>query len=643
MRPVFNIVMNIRHLYFSLSRSRKKLVFVLLDLVFLPIALWTSYALRFSELWPQERMEPFMWMFIVLPITGVYVFSRLGLYRAVVRFMGQQTVLAVMKGVLLLSLMLYAMAHLSGVTGFPRSIPINFAIISCLYVAGTRYLVKAYYQSSINKDAEKQSILIYGAGEAGMQLSVIMASSREYSPIGFIDDDSSLHGQTVNGLSVYSPQEVQELLQRFSISCVVLAVPAASVQRRKQIIEILRPMGVHVQTLPSLAELASGASSFEQLREIDVNDLLGREVIQPDEQLLTGAITGKIVMVTGAGGSIGSELCRQIANLKPKLIIMFDNSEYSLYLINNELKEKYDADIEVGCECVSILGSVLDVGRLDALFKRYAVQTIFHAAAYKHVPMVEHNVLEGVRNNIFGTQTVAKAAQDHGVERFILISTDKAVRPTNVMGATKRAAEQVVQDLAERSHSTIFTMVRFGNVLGSSGSVVPLFRMQIEKGGPVTVTHKDVTRYFMSIHEAAQLVIQAGTMASGGEVFVLDMGKPVRIYDLAINMIKLYGMSVVAADSSDGGVAIKITGLRPGEKLFEELLIGADVDDTEHALIMRAKEEYLCEQILDEALRELAIAVKSGDPDEARKILQKVVKDYTPAGNLVDYLYKEDR
>lgn len=634
--------MNLRTFYSSISRRHKKLLFVFLDIMFLPASLWSSFALRFSEPWPYERMVPYWWMFVLIPVIGVYVFSRFGLYRAVVRFMGHQVVMSIVKGVLLLTLLLYAMAHVSGVTGFPRSIPINFAIISCLYVAGTRYLVKVFYQSVSKKDKSKENILIYGAGEAGAQFSLLMTNSHEFNPIGFVDDDATLHGQTVNGIVVYNPKEVDELLERFTVSRIVLAVPAASKPRRKQIIEMLKPLGVHVQTLPSLAELAAGSSSLEQLREIDFDDLLGRDVIKPNAQLLTGAIAGKVVMVTGAGGSIGSELCRQIAELQPATLIMYDNSEYALYAIDSELRQKYGKIRGTEVDVIPILGTVLDGDRLSVLFAHFSVQTIFHAAAYKHVPMVEHNVLEGIKNNIFGTRTVAQLAIKYSAERFILVSTDKAVRPTNVMGATKRVAEQVVQNLAESSSNTILTMVRFGNVLGSSGSVVPLFRSQIESGGPVTVTHKEVTRYFMSIPEAAQLVVQAGAMAAGGEVFVLDMGKPVRIYDLAKNMIQLSGMKVLDDASPDGDIAIKITGLRPGEKLYEELLIGGNVEATEHARIMKAQETHLDSPVLERAISSLWLSVGNNDIQMARDTLMDVVQDYNPAGGFVDYLYSHD-
>lgn len=626
-----------RYLYSALSRTQKKILFVSLDVVFLPIALWSSYALRFSDWWPMERMAPFWWMFILIPLVGIYIFARLGLYRAVVRFFGEQAILAVIKGVAFLSLILYGVAHLSGITSFPRSIPINFAIIATMYVAGSRYLVKVFYQNYINSYSGKEAVIIYGVGEAGTQLSMSMNKSREFNPVAFVDDDTSLHKQIVNGLAVYSPAEIHELIQRLNIKRVVLAVPAASRARRKQIIDMLTPFEVRVQTLPSLAELASGTSSFEQLREVDLDNLLGRDVVPPNETLLTGAIAGKVVMVTGAGGSIGAEICRQVAKLSPQLLIMYDIGEFSLYSIEMELRNS-NAKSNSAPKLVAILGSVLDEVRVESVISKYGVQTIFHAAAYKHVPLVEHNVLVGARNNIFGTKTVAEVASNNAVERFILISTDKAVRPTNVMGATKRVAEIVIQSLARGSESTIFSMVRFGNVLGSSGSVVPLFRKQIESGENVTVTHKDISRYFMSIPEAAQLVIQAGTMAKGGEVFVLDMGDAVKIYDLARNMIELYGLEVKDDANPDGDILIEITGLRPGEKLHEELLISTNIERTEHARILKANEKQIDDVLLEKALAQMDAEIVNNDPNNLRMILCDIVTDYEPHTEIVDYL-----
>jgi FlaA1/EpsC-like NDP-sugar epimerase len=442
---------------------------------------------------------------------------------------------------------------------------------------------------------------------------------------------------------VHGPADIDTLILKHEVSRVLLAVPSVGKPQRKKILDRVKHLPVHVQTLPSVSELVSGSIGYEQLQEVDLDDLLGREVVPPNEALLSRSITGKVVMVTGAGGSIGSELCRQIINLSPRLLILYENSEFALYSIEKELIGLAATNFEQCYELVAILGSVQDPLRVESVLSQYAVNTIFHAAAYKHVPMVEHNIIEGIRNNIFGTRVVAEAALAHGVERFILISTDKAVRPTNVMGATKRTAEQVIQALAMRSSSTIFSMVRFGNVLGSSGSVVPLFRKQIAEGGPVTVTHREITRYFMSIPEASQLVIQAGAMAQGGDVFVLDMGEPVRIYDLAVNMIELSGFAVLDENNPAGDIAIEFSGLRPGEKLYEELLIGDNVERTAHALIMRANEEHLAEDELNHALSLLTGFIERNDPFAARNLLTGIVKDYHPPSGLVDHLQGGER
>lgn len=625
-------------LYSTLSRTQKKLIFVAMDLLALPVALWSSFALRYGEFSPIEKVAPFWWVFIVLPLAGVYLFARLGLYRAVVRFMGPQAIVAIFKGVVLLSLILYAIAYIVPLVGFPRSIPINFAIIAGLYISATRFLVRGYYQRYINGLSGTQPVLIYGAGDAGTQLARSLFSARDFRPVAFIDDNASMQGHSKHDMRVHAPAEIGDLIVKHGITHLFLAMPSASKAQRKVILDKVKAHHVHVLTLPSLPDMISGSVSFEQLQEVALDDLLGRDVVPPDHELLAKSITGKVVMVTGAGGSIGSELCRQIIRLQPKFLVLYDHSEYALYTIEKDLIEQVKDDFDHGYEMLAILGSVLDVTRLNSVMAKYCVHTIFHAAAYKHVPMVEHNVLEGVRNNIFGTREVAEAALRYGVERFILISTDKAVRPTNVMGATKRSAEQVIQVLAEKSQSTIFSMVRFGNVLGSSGSVVPLFRRQIKEGGPVTVTHKDITRYFMSIPEASQLVLQAGSMAQGGDVFVLDMGEPVKIRDLARKMIELSGLEVLDEENPDGDIAIEFTGLRPGEKLYEELLIGDNVEVTEHPLIMRVHEEYMAEDELNKALLVLQDHINNNDPVAARNILTTIVKNYTPPVGLVDHL-----
>lgn len=619
------------NLYSSISRTQKKALFVAADLIALPLALWSSFALRFGDFWPYERFAPFWWMFLVIPLAGVLIFARLGLYQAVVRFMGQQAIIEIAKGVLLLSGGIYVVAYLMALEGFPRSIPINFAIISALYISATRFLVRGYYHRYINSLSSKEPVLIYGAGGAGTQLALSLISSKVLRPVAFIDDDTSMQGHSIQGLRIHGPADIDALILKHNISRILLAVPSASKSTRKRILERLKHHPVHVQTL------SSDNVGYEHLQEVDLDDLLGRDVIPPNEALLSKSISGKVVMVTGAGGSIGSELCRQIIKLSPKILILYENSEFSLFSIENELVYQAGKNSKQTYELVAILGSVQDPLRIDSVLTQYQVDTIFHAAAYKHVSMVEHNITEGIRNNIFGTKVVAEAALQHEVERFILISTDKAVRPTNVMGATKRTAEQVIQVLASKSQSTIFSMVRFGNVLGSSGSVVPLFRKQIEEGGPVTVTHKEITRYFMSIPEASQLVIQAGAMAKGGEVFVLDMGKPVRIYDLAVNMIELSGLEVRDEKNPMGDIAIEFSGLRPGEKLYEELLIGDNVEGTEHPLIMRANEEYLSAEELAKALELMGDLIVANNLVATRNLLTGIVKDYRPHW-IVDHL-----
>lgn len=630
--------MNGLSLYSTLTRSQKKALLVLLDLFFLPAALWSSFALRFADVFPQDRMEPFWWMFVYVPLVGVVIFTRNGLYRAVIRYMGVQAVYAVIKGVLLLSLSLYVVAHLSAEVGFPRSIPINFAIISGLYVAGSRYLIKSYYHKLINPPKGKEAVLIYGAGEAGIQLVVTLANSNNMKAVAFVDDDVTLHGEIVNGLAVYSPSQFSVLIKEYDVKRVILAIPAASTLRRKQVAEKLKSFTVRVQSIPSLAELAAGSSGYSQLQELSLDELLGRDVVVPDEKLLAHSVAEKVVMVTGAGGSIGSELCRQIVMLKPSMLIMFDVSEYALYTIEKELINNQFSELAGSPRLYAVLGSVCDVSRVEHVIKHFDVKTLFHAAAYKHVPMVEHNVLEGVRNNIFGTKVVAEAAIKCGVERFMLISTDKAVRPTSVMGATKRAAELVIQSISEQSNTTKFSIVRFGNVLGSSGSVVPLFKEQIERGGPVTVTHKEVTRYFMSIPEAAQLVIQSASMAKGGEVFVLDMGESVSIFDLARNMIELSGLRVRDENNKQGDISIIITGLRSGEKLHEELLLGDKVSKTEHDKIMCADERGIDGSELSEFMKSLEFCLDSSDAKRARNVLVECIHSYKSESGFVDNL-----
>ncbi|WP_407670322.1 polysaccharide biosynthesis protein [Nitrincola iocasae] len=668
--------------FMSLQRAHKRLLMVAADTVALPLALWSAYTLRFADLWPEIYLYPAAWLFVLLPLVGILVFIRLGLYRAVVRYMGAQAIWTVAFGVLILSLLLWAAAFVFHIKPFPRSIPINFALVAMIYVGGSRLLMRSYYHWLLNHYLNKDSVLIYGAGGSGVQLAKALDGSEELSCVGFLDDDASLWGSSVAGFSVYDPASIPELIAERKITSVLLAMPSATPKARKRILDRLADYPVHVRTVPAMHDIVSG-ESVASLREIEIEDLLGREPVPPMQPLIDASIRDKVVLVTGAGGSIGSEVCRQVLLNRPRTLILYEQSEFALYSIEQKLQQQLHQE-PFQVDCIALLGSVCDRSRVQEVLQRFPVQTIYHAAAYKHVPLVEHNILEGIRNNALGTQVIAEAAKRSGVERFVLISTDKAVRPTNVMGATKRLAELILQDLAAgqltvnyslaeraptlvdddpvgvpvgtsvgtpvgtpvgaRSASeptptqTIFSMVRFGNVLGSSGSVVPLFRKQIESGGPVTVTHPDITRYFMTIPEAASLVIQAGSMAKGGDVFVLDMGESVRIVDLARRMIRLMGYEVLDEKHPDGEIEIIYSGLRPGEKLFEELLIGEDVVGTEHPKIMRAQEEKLSPQQLAEILVQMNNALKRLDCAEARSLLEQAVSGFKPMSELVDWL-----
>ncbi|MCK0743668.1 polysaccharide biosynthesis protein [Chromohalobacter nigrandesensis] len=626
----------------GLSRAKKRLVMVASDLVALPLALWSAYALRLAEWWPARYLEPFWWLFLVVPPVGVFIFARLGLYRAVVRFMGPQALWAVVKGALLLALLMWAAAFFYRWETFPRSVPVNFALVTLVYVGGTRLVVRSYYQWLLKHYTQKEPVAIYGAGGAGAQLTLALANSREFYTAAFMDDDPALWGFTIKGIKVHNPGCFKSVAEDLGIKRVLLAMPSATKAQRKQALDNLVDVPVRVQTVPSMPEIVSGIASVDQLREVELEDLLGRDPVPPQYDLVNASIRDKVVMVTGAGGSIGSEMCRQVVRGKPKALILFEVSEFGLYAINQELEA---ARIEMGesFPIVPLLGNVCDRNRVEAAIRHYGVQTLYHAAAYKHVPIVENNVLEGVRNNVHGTRVVAESSASLGVERCVLISTDKAVRPTNVMGATKRMAELVLQDLATRyalkdGHRTTFSMVRFGNVLGSSGSVVPLFRRQIAEGGPITVTHPDITRFFMTIPEAALLVIQAGSMAEGGDVFVLDMGESVKIVDLARRMIQLTGLEVRDEENPDGDIEIVYSGLRSGEKLYEELLIGDNVVGTKHPKIMRAQEEALTHQELITLLGELQAAERNLDSQRSCAILKQGVKGFAHNGNMVDLL-----
>ena len=501
-------------------------------------------------------------------------------------------------------------------------------MIALLFVGGSRFVAKLALQSLIQNFRPKEPVIIYGAGSSGMQLVAALMNGDQYLPVAFVDDSRNIIGSIVNGVRVYSPSSLAELIDNFSVRQILLAMPSASHAERKGILNRLEHLPVHVKTVPELFDMRSGKFHVDEVRDIDIEDLLGRDIVPPDPLLMGACISGKSVMVTGAAGSIGSELCRQIIGLRPSRLLLLDSFEFGLYDLELELQSLREADSDT--EIVAMLGNVCNRVLMDAVIDRFSIETVYHVAAYKQVPMVEKNVVEGAYNNIFGTSVAALAAQAAGVRNFVLISTDKAVRPTNVMGATKRCAELVLQALAAQQTNTCFSMVRFGNVLGSSGSVVPLFRRQISEGGPVTVTHPEVTRYFMTVEEAAQLVIQAGSMARGGDVFVLDMHDPIRIVDLARKMIHLMGYDVKDENSFRGDIAIEYSGLRPGEKLFEELLIGESVTGTEHPKILRAEEDFQPWESLEPMLLELESACRRLDLHAIRRLLMQAVVGFEP-------------
>jgi FlaA1/EpsC-like NDP-sugar epimerase len=519
-------------------------------------------------------------------------------------------------------------------------------MIALLFVGGSRFVAKLALQSLIQNFRPKEPVIIYGAGSSGMQLVAALQSGEQYLPVAFVDDSRHIIGSIVHGVRVYSPSSLSELIDNFSVRQILLAIPSASHAERKQILNRLEHLPVHVKTVPELFDMRSGKVPVDEIRDIDIEDLLGRDIVPPDTDLMGACITGKSVIVTGAAGSIGSELCRQIIGLQPRRLLLLDSFEFGLYDLELEMISLRDAQRDnkniPPTQIVALLGNVCNASLMEAVLERFSVDTVYHAAAYKQVPMVEKNVVEGVSNNIFGTAVSALAAQKCNVAHFVLISTDKAVRPTNVMGATKRFAEQVLQALSVREGGkTCFSMVRFGNVLGSSGSVVPLFRRQISQGGPVTVTHPEVTRYFMTVQEAAQLVIQAGSMASGGDVFVLDMHDPIKIVDLARKMIHLMGYDVKDENSYRGDIAIEYTGLRPGEKLFEELLIGESVTGTEHPKIMRAEEDFLPWSVLESMLKDMQAGCDRLDLDAIRQILITAVVGFEPEQLSDDLMWVE--
>ena len=628
----------------ALPRAVKRLIVLLVDASLCVIAVSLAFYLRVGE-WvslsnhPEFKTMTPVWVSLVL---AVPVFVAFGLYRAIFRYSGWPALVTVGKAVGLYGLMFMAIFTLVGVPGVPRTVGLIQPLLVLFLVGASRALARYWlgglYLSQL-KMGTLPKVLIYGAGSAGRQLANALANSYEMRVVGYLDDDDRLHGHVLNGLAIYSPQDLPGLVVSLGISDVLLALPTANRKRRNEILALMQQAQVSVRTLPSVMELAQGKVSTEDVRELDIDDLLGRESVAPNHILLGRNVTRKVVLVTGAGGSIGSELCRQILKLKPQTLLLVDQSEYALYEIHQELLDKSQALGQGVTQLVPLLASVRDTERMREVITTWSPNTIYHAAAYKHVPLVEHNPAEALKNNVFGTRTVAQLAVEHGVDDMVLVSTDKAVRPTNIMGASKRLAELVLQALAAEPGKTTFSMVRFGNVLGSSGSVVPKFRQQIKNGGPITLTHPEVTRFFMTIPEAAQLVIQAGAMAKGGDVFVLDMGESVKIMDLAQRMIQLSGLTLRTEDNPDGDIGIEITGLRPGEKLYEELLIGNDPQPTLHPRIMKASEEKMAWSDLQDSLNAMQVALDVNDVGVLRRMLEQLVSGYHPSGEIVDWVH----
>ena len=619
---------------YQLPRRVKQGLFALSDVCFIPFSIWLAVVIRLGTTDVSLTKEMIFACLITLLISLV-VFARTGLYRAVVRFMGQQAMLTIIRTITISALVL-AFSMLLLRCQLPRSTPFLYWGFALLFIGGSRFIVRSLYNNITRKRGGK--VAIYGAGGSGRQLLNALYHGGQFTPVVFIDDDVSLWGRVINGVTVYPFGELPELIEDHHIAHVLLALPTIGRARRREIVDQLEGLPVSVKTIPGFADLVSGEAEVGDVQEIDIEDLLGRGTVAPNQALLGPSITDKVVMVTGAGGSIGSELCRQIIRCQPKELLLLDVSEHNLYQINKELLGNI-AEFGFTFPLVSLLGSVQNQPHLEAIFTEFSVQTVYHAAAYKHVPIVEYNVAEGVKNNVFGTLATASAAVAAGVEKFVLISTDKAVRPTNVMGASKRMAELVLQSFSSQYEKTEFCMVRFGNVLGSSGSVVPLFREQIKKGGPVTVTHKDVVRFFMTIPEAAQLVLQAGAMAEGGDVFVLDMGEPVKIIDLATRMIHLMGHEIKNAENPNGDMEIELAGLRPGEKLYEELLVGDNVTGTGHPMIMRAHEVFLPETVLNGYLSELREACIKHDCSGIQRILLAAVNGFDAKDGISDAIW----
>lgn len=623
----------------ALPRSAKRAIALVVDGALGALTVWLAFYLRLGEF--QEFNAGLLWAGCVAVGLSIPIFVVSGMYRAIFRYSGLPAMVAVARAMMVYGVLFATVFTFVSVPGVPRTVGLIQPLLLLVFVGSVRALARIWlgglYQSQL-KDAAVPHVLIYGAGSAGRQLAAAMRNSHEMRVVGFLDDDDRLHGHVLNGLPIYSPADLGEVLPQRSVSDVLLALPSVPRQRRNEILASLTPYKLALRTLPGFADLAAGRVSLSDVQELDIDDLLGREPVPPNVLLLNRNTYAKVVLVTGAGGSIGSELCRQILKTQPKLLLLVEMSEFALYQVHQNLQA---SAVVPSVEIVPLLASACDEVRMQEIMNTWKPHSVYHAAAYKHVPLVEHNPAEGLRNNVWGTWVCAEAALRAGVQSFVLISTDKAVRPTNIMGATKRLAEMVLQAMAVSlsERPTTFSMVRFGNVLGSSGSVVPLFREQIKNGGPITLTHPDITRYFMTIPEAAQLVIQAGAMGTGGDVFVLDMGEPVRIHDLARRMVELSGLTAKDNTYPNGDIEIVTTGLRPGEKLYEELLIGDNPKPTQHARIVKANEAFLPWDKLKEQLNALSLAMSVNDVPVIRGLLQSLVPGYLPSGEVVDWVH----
>lgn len=652
----------------SLPRRKKRFLQVIVDIFLVWIALWMAFLVRLGIDDLTNPMVQHSWLFLSAPVVAIPLFIRYGMYRAVMRYFGNDALIEIIKAVSLSSLILgiFVYWYSNHETVVPRSIIFNYWWLSMIMIGGLRLAMRQFFLGDwftaaqhmpfTSRENGLTKVAIYGAGAAGNQLVAALRMGRVMRPVAFIDDDAGIADRVISGLQVYKPKHIQQMIEATGAQEILLAIPSSNRGRRREILGLLEGFPLHVRTVPGFMDLASGRVKVDDIQEVDIADLLGRDSVPAQAELLEHCIKGQSVLVTGAGGSIGSELCRQIFNLRPTTLLLFEHSEFNLYSILSELEQRVARE-SLPIRLLPILGSVRNQAKLLDIMKAWHVDTVYHAAAYKHVPMVEHNIAEGVLNNVIGTLYTAQAALQAGVSNFVLISTDKAVRPTNVMGSTKRLAELTLQALSRelapvlfgdksnisRVNKTRFTMVRFGNVLGSSGSVIPLFHKQIKAGGPLTVTHPKITRYFMTIPEAAQLVIQAGSMGQGGDVFVLDMGEPVKIFELAEKMVHLSGFSVRSEKNPHGDIAIEFTGLRPGEKLYEELLIGDNVVSTPHPMIMSANEDHLAWDVLKVKLAELVAAVEANDYPRVRQMLRDTVSGYAPEGEIVDWIHQQCR